>query len=196
MKTHPHANDHRGFTLIELLVVISIIALLAGIAIPTGNIVLRKARETQARAGIHNLIIAVKGYQTEYNRFPTTGAATGDQTVQTTDGNTLLPALMKPVGGAAANPLNPRQISFFEANPQKGGAGGLTPGNGFMDPWGHPYTVVMDADGDGQVANPFKGKPISAGSTENEPDNLSTEVVAYSKGYDQNDTSKALKSWR
>ena len=184
-----------------MLVVIGIIALLASIAIPTGNIVLRKAREVQAKADLQNIVIAIKGYQTEYNRMPDpnggVGGAASEQPIELTDGNTLLPILIKPKAGSTVSPLNPREVGFLEAKPAKAGSGGLSADGGFTDPWGSPYAVVMDLNGDGQIANPATGQPISPGSQEMEPDTLSLEVVAYSLGYKkQDDLSTAIKSWR
>src|SRR2546430_2415645 len=63
-----------GFTLIELLVVLSIIALLATIGVAGGQIVIKKARELQAKAVMKGLEIAIKGYKTEYLRLPSAEA--------------------------------------------------------------------------------------------------------------------------
>jgi len=60
----------RGFTLIEMLVVIAIIAMLAGILLPTLAAVKVKARKAQARAEIQNLVGAITGYESEYSRPP------------------------------------------------------------------------------------------------------------------------------
>src|SRR6187455_3433095 len=66
-----HLRKPGGFTLIELLVVISIIAMLATIGVAGGQVVIRKARELQAKAVMKGLEIAIKGYKTEYLRLPT-----------------------------------------------------------------------------------------------------------------------------
>ena len=209
MNTKQHPRHELGFTLIELLVVITIIAILASIAVPTGGIVIRKAREVQAKTDLQNLVIAIKGYQTEYNRLPTDGTTspTSDTEISLEEGNTFLKVLMKPKDGATST-SNPRQIGFLEVKPAKGGAGGLTEQGAYVDPFSkpsqpHPYNVALDYDGDGSVKTPSKleGKPVTAGSSEMEPQSIGTEVIAWSYGYkgtgdDTPDPGTALKSWR
>jgi prepilin-type N-terminal cleavage/methylation domain-containing protein len=53
---------NRGFTLIELLVVITIIAILAGLAVPAFNQVQEKARMMQASSNARQIIITLKNY--------------------------------------------------------------------------------------------------------------------------------------
>jgi len=52
----------QGFTLIELLVVITIIAILAGLAVPAFNGVQEKARQMQAVNNCRQIIISLKSY--------------------------------------------------------------------------------------------------------------------------------------
>jgi prepilin-type N-terminal cleavage/methylation domain-containing protein len=79
-----------AFTLIELLVVIAIIAILAGLLLPVLASVKKKAKIAQARTEMKNLETAMKGYETEYHRFPaslqteTDSGASGDFTFGTT----------------------------------------------------------------------------------------------------------------
>jgi prepilin-type N-terminal cleavage/methylation domain-containing protein len=210
MNTKQYPRHEFGFTLIELLVVITIIAILASIAVPTGGIVIRKAREVQAKTDLQNLVIAIKGYQTEYNRLPAeegAAAPTSDTEIALDEGNTLLKVLMKPKDGSASKG-NPRQIGFLEVKPAKGGAGGITDQGAYVDPFSkpsepHPYNVAMDYDGDGSVNTPatLEGKPVTPGSSEMEPQSLGMEVIAWSYGYkgtgnDTPDPGTALKSWR
>src|SRR3954452_14784167 len=83
-----HLAKHGGFTLIELLVVISIIAMLATIGVAGGNIVLRKAKDLQAKAAMKGLEIAIKGYKTEYLRLPSTENMTEDNEAYDTSDET------------------------------------------------------------------------------------------------------------
>ena len=53
---------NRGFTLIELLVVITIIAILAGLALPAFTTVQQNARMTQAGNNARQIIISLKGW--------------------------------------------------------------------------------------------------------------------------------------
>ncbi len=168
----------RGFTLIELLVVISIIALLATMGVAGGQIVMRKAREVQAKAAIKGLEIAIKGYQTEYLRLPSLEGATPTEDnadgydTSAEDGKALLSILL-----AQDITKNPRQVQFYEPPTAKTGGAGYTPENGLRDSFGqNGYKVIMDYSGDGQIVNPY------AGTTYGEPENIHSAVIIYSAG--------------
>ena len=60
----------RGFTLIELLVVISIIAILAAMLLPAVARSRLKAQIQQARMEMGQIVLAIKNYESAYNRFP------------------------------------------------------------------------------------------------------------------------------
>ncbi len=62
----------KGFTLIELLVVISIIAVLAAIALTVYNGVLPKARNDRRRADIESISKALEVYKTNVGYVPLT----------------------------------------------------------------------------------------------------------------------------
>ncbi|MEO7993549.1 MAG: type II secretion system protein [bacterium] len=64
------ARRRQGFTLIELLVVITIIGILAAIALPNYIKAKDKAKETQARSSLHSLQVAVERYHTDFEKYP------------------------------------------------------------------------------------------------------------------------------
>jgi prepilin-type N-terminal cleavage/methylation domain-containing protein len=169
----------RGFTLIELLVVISIIAMLATIGVAGGQIVIRKARELQAKAVMKSLEIAIKGYKTEYLRMPSSEDTIPNEDNQAYDtadesGRALMNVLLATGDGVTRNP---RQIHFWEPPPAKSGGVGYHPDEGLRDPWGKQgYSMILDYGGDGRIANPY------AGGSDGEADELTGDVIIYCAG--------------
>ncbi len=61
----------RAFTLTELLIVISVIVVLAGVAIPVIGIVRRQAKDVQCRNNLQQIFTGITGYRMEYQQvFP------------------------------------------------------------------------------------------------------------------------------
>jgi len=63
-------RTNRAFTLIELLVVITIIGILAAIALPNYVKAKDKAKEVQAKSSIHAIQVALERYQTDQEQYP------------------------------------------------------------------------------------------------------------------------------
>lgn len=63
----------RGFTLIELLVVISIIGLLATIVLVSLNSARAKARDTRRISDLHQIVLALEMYYSDYGYYPPSG---------------------------------------------------------------------------------------------------------------------------
>ena len=70
MVTSKTSNRSRGFTLIELMVVISIIGVLAGIAVVQVKNMQRKARETALKKDLHDMREAIDNFYADKQRYP------------------------------------------------------------------------------------------------------------------------------
>lgn len=64
------SNVQRGFTLIELMVVVTIIGILAGIALVNVRGANQKAQEAALRADLHEMRKAIDDYYADKQKFP------------------------------------------------------------------------------------------------------------------------------
>jgi general secretion pathway protein G len=70
MKRRAHKNNQSGFTLIELIVVVTIIGILAGIAMVNVRNAQRKAQETALRGDLFELRKAIDNFYADKQRYP------------------------------------------------------------------------------------------------------------------------------
>ena len=63
-------TKHKGFTLIEVFTVAATIAILISILIPSITMVKKKAKETQQRAQITSLEMALEAFKGDYGDYP------------------------------------------------------------------------------------------------------------------------------
>ena len=174
----PFFSSRVAFTLIELLVVISIIAVLAGLLFPAMGGVRDRANRLSASNDEQIIVGAVKNYYTEYGRYPlpvSTATSPADvifgpqgvgnytnerlfnvlRGLPTTDDGTISGTEYK---------LNARQIVFVETRlakdttaPKNGISANANTRGQWMDPWGQPYVVFVDADYNNHIGvNQFK----------------------------------------
>lgn len=185
-----------AFTLIELLVVIAIIGILMALMFPALTGVMQAARKAKAKNDVVQLAIAVKAYETEYGKLPTTVVSADDgaeasegwfQGPQT--GSHYNSEIVKVLTGEDFNGLNPRKIVFFEGRAAKGTdkpKDGIASDGIFYDPWGTPYAIKMDTS---------YNNALEYYDT-NQKDNFRTTVITISFGPNtiQQDTSKTVDS--
>lgn len=99
------------------------------------------ARRASAKNDAVQIATAIVAFQAEYGRLPSTNGEVQDV------GGPILEAL-----AGRNTTLNPRQIVFLEVEPARKGKGGSRDGV-FVDPWGVPYKMKLDIDGDKRITN-------------------------------------------
>jgi prepilin-type N-terminal cleavage/methylation domain-containing protein len=164
--------SRQGYTLVELLVVIAIIAILASILLPAVGRAKIKAKVAMARTEMANLATAIKAYEQEYSRMPLSKGAEAAGNPDFTFGlgpgsavltgkayevtNSELMVILMDIDASvnAAHARNPRKIGFFQAKPTTGdNPGWSSTDNVLRDPWGTPYIVSVDLDGDNKCVD-------------------------------------------
>jgi type IV pilus assembly protein PilA len=80
-----------GFSLVELMVVITIIGILAGVAVPRFQSFRARAAQSEAKSGLNALYLSMQAYQANYGQFLVQTAATA--------AGTTIPAVGFLVGG-------------------------------------------------------------------------------------------------
>lgn len=130
--------------------------------------------KTNSRILVSTIVSAVKAYNIEYGKYP---GLDRQGAFLDAESNAFLLRILR-----GLDPLrNPRKIVFFEAREirprglfKPSSAGGLDPKTGaLLDPWGNPYRIVIDADYDNVIANPYSDDPP-----------LQTGVIVWSLGKD------------
>jgi type II secretory pathway pseudopilin PulG len=152
-------SDERAFTLLELFVIMAIIAILAGLLFPAFSTVMERARKTEAKNDLTQIVTAVNAYYTEYGKYPLTGGTDVTYTGATAgivsgSSNAALIDVLRNntasvVNGTIVTTWNPRGIVFIQpptskvSNPAKSG---IDPTGVWYDPWGSPYNVGIDGN--------------------------------------------------
>ena len=137
------SKSHLSFTLIELLTVIAIIAILFTMVYPAIFKARQKAKNNQALATAHNIVVALKAYRNEYGKWPNQVQQTND-TTYFVNNNVIIGLLAR---------TNIKQKVFLSV-PENC----LTtnaPYGSYLDPWGVPYVICMDENDDAKLSINF-----------------------------------------
>lgn len=184
----PSSPRRSGFTLIELLVVISIIAILLTLLFPAADAAFEMARKTQAKNDVTQIANAVTQYVTEYGKLPTGSTSTSASDVERSSDTDQLMKILSADSSEEAS--NPRGIVFLEVPKAKVGKNGRINNTGsYLDSWGNPYYISMDADYDNKLTDPTGSGQISK------------TVLVWSYGNTKKDSNLAshpekwVKSW-
>jgi prepilin-type N-terminal cleavage/methylation domain-containing protein len=187
-------RNRAAFTLIEMIVVMLIIATLTALFMGAATSAFDRARRTQAKNDVTQLVTAINAFYTEYGKYPVPSAVAGDAFYGTLPTGVPLPTGCSNAG--TNNVLldilrgidttnNPRTIVFLSP----GGAKNTTPPRGgivatgqpfagqYFDPWGSPYAIEIDSGYDNQVTNPYSDLDGSAGASP-----VRQGAIAYSYG--------------
>lgn len=149
------------------------------------NVALGNAVKPSPRGTANEIVIAIKGYGVEYNRFPLLGERLPVDSEVITSSGSLLNALM-----GDDDKINPRKIKFIDPPIAKNNVNGLLEKDGkrmLVDPWGKPYYILIDFDGDGKVPDPEHPGAM-----------LDTTVIVFSGGPDGDPTTwqDNVRSWQ
>ena len=178
-------RTRNSFTLTELLVVIAIIAILAGLLIPAVMLGQQKGRETQAKADMNTIILALKGVENTYQQMVKAGVGympSAKDGCVTLEGNTANDAYYKFMAelvdpsnseiftstsssSTSSLNINKRKIKFLD--PQKGydPTEDLATNKPYLwlDPWGKPYVIIINTDFTDKIEMPYDSDKSIAG---------------------------------
>ena len=145
-----------GMTLLEILCVMLLVSVFAALVFPGISALERSGKRRHAAATTASLVIAAEKYRTRYGRWPMLTEdgesdvfyAPDDDSCTITSGRLIEQASL--MGAFTTSRIeNPLQHRFIEADSENMKSGRL------IDPWGKPYILLVDADGDHRIEIAF-----------------------------------------
>ncbi len=192
-------RQKQTFTLVELLVVIGIIAILAGLVIPAVIRAQQQGRITQAKSDMANILLALKGVESTYNKMVNGDSSFDGETAKTDSafpnciilggGNDtsvdaydcFIAELSVPNKVSTPN-INKRKIKFLDPSPKfdptiedyKENTDEAAKENRkhlWRDPWGNRYVIIINTQLKDEIPNPADTNK-----------SLATKAIVYSYG--------------
>lgn len=189
----------KGFTLIEILLAITIIAVIASLAMPAFRAATESSKKAEAAAVISTLKMALTQYRAEYGDWPQaiqsfTNSA-GDIILGFDAGENQWGELYRCLAGN-----NPRKLMFgeFQQKIFSSSTGEPFIGNetnsdnvkNLIDPWNRPYKLVLDHNGDYKVNVPNLQNPTP------EMIDVVTTIAIWSTAANSDLPTKYIGTWK
>ncbi len=214
--------NRRYFSLVELLTVITVIAILAGIAIPVIMHMSVKGKEVKARAEMNAIKLGLTQFKSDYGIWPQiapdssltesgdllmeTRYSTSDSAPYTTaedayDKLMEYLTMTKTNGDVSDNTINTKKVKYLDPPakavvPLLGGTAGYYK----LDPWGRRYSIALDWNYDGRITLKDENGKRFARRTETK--DILDKILVYSYGNTEVDkdgkfdTEAFLYSWK
>jgi len=140
-----------SFTLVELMLVMGVIVILVAMLFPVVIGMKNNARKKQALTEAHAIVLALKAFRMEYDKWPRQIQAERDITYFTNNHEVILPLIGR-------DPReNPRGKVFLtiQATNQTDSV------TNFTDPWGVPYIICINENMDTNCLIDFTNVPYA-----------------------------------